>query len=329
MSLLFDALQRSQVNNADSAKTLHAISGKSVGIIYYARYVLPVLALLGGAWYLYLQNLSIPFLAQETIADTAPADRPQLDASLPVSAVAVTGAILTEADTSDASFKKQWAQPLKGKKRLAKKRKLEQAPAKMPTIPEQDNLQDGYLALSEGHLDQAEQIYLAEIKQHPHEKDALLGLAMIAHRKLQMDKATSLYQQVLREDLGNAAAAAGLISLLAQADPMSAESQLKELIDIKPAAPEFHYALGVALAHQQRWGEAQQAFFRACRLEPASALYAYNMAVSLDHLRQSAAALPYYEKASKLAKPNDPILDQDAIVRRIHELRNAATHQLP
>jgi tetratricopeptide (TPR) repeat protein len=68
-----------------------------------------------------------------------------------------------------------------------------------------------------------------------------------------------------------------------------------------------------------RWGEAQQSYFKAFNLSPNNALYAYNLAVSLDRLHQSAAALPYYEKAILLAK--DPTLDLDQIERRIQELR--------
>ncbi|MDD2721758.1 MAG: tetratricopeptide repeat protein [Gallionella sp.] len=185
-----------------------------------------------------------------------------------------------------------------------------------------DPLQEGYLSLSQGRLDQAEQHYQQALAQHPHEKDALLGLAVIAQRKQQTQRATDLYQQVLREDLGNTTAAAGLVSLAEYADPVAAESQLKQLIDIKSNAPEFHYALGNVLARQQRWGEAQQSFFRAHELAPNNVLYAYNLAVSLEHLHQPAAALPFYVKALQLASSSgDVTLNRAAIQKRISELQ--------
>lgn len=331
MSLLFDALKRVQGNtDADSAKTILAATSRLPGVFHYARYAVPILALLAGGagWYFYPKNEPGSTQLTMPVIEAASAVWP-LASSQPAAAssVAQTGTTLAQAGGVEATANKgkPWTQPL-GKKHSAKKRKPAPESAKLLASTGQDPLQEGYLALSEGRLDEAEQKYLAVLVQHPHEKDALLGLAVIAHRKMQLERAASLYRQVLREDLGNAAAAAGLVSLSSQADPVAAESQLKELIDIKPTAPEFHYALGGALARQLRWGEAQQAFFRAFKLEPGNALYAFNLAVSLDRLRQSAAALPYYEKAYQLAKQNDPTLDMDAITRRIQELSKVEPH---
>lgn len=184
-----------------------------------------------------------------------------------------------------------------------------------------DLLKDAYQALSQGQLSLAEEKYITCLAMHPHEKDALLGLAVTYQRKLQNDRAARLYRQVLNEDMGNVAAAAGLISLSAEADPVAAESQLKDLLDIKQFAPELHYALGNVLAEQNRLGEAQQAFYRAYSLAPDNALYAYDLAVMLDRLHQSDAAIPYYEKALSLSQPGDAMLDLNAIGRRIRELK--------
>jgi tetratricopeptide (TPR) repeat protein len=161
-------------------------------------------------------------------------------------------------------------------------------------------------------------MYLQVLALHPHEKDALLGLAVIAQRKLQTARATSLYRQVLREDIGNTIAAAGLVYMSAAAD--TAESQLKELIDLKPTAPELHYALGGVMGRQLRWSEAQQAYFQAYNLAPDNALYAYNLAVSLDRLHQTSIALTYYEKAAALIEAGDSTLDHTALNRRIQQL---------
>ena len=233
------------------------------------------------------------------------------------SAVTETIAALpaTASGTEDTA-KQSWTHPATPKKRTHHRRKLPES-GRLATA---DPLQEGYLALSLGNLDLAEQKYQAVLVRHPHEKDALLGLAVIAQRNKQTDRAAGFYRQVLREDMGNAAAAAGLVSLSEQADPVAAESQLRELLDIKPAAPELHYALGGVLAREQRWGEAQQAFYRAYTLAPANALYAYNLAVSLDRLHQTAPALSYYKTALSLAASGNTTLNQDAIGRRIQEL---------
>lgn len=333
MSLLFDALRRAQGSSAGS-RTTPAATGMP-GILSRTRYIVAALVLLTvvAAWFYYSQVAYAPISTQHVMPDAISSVQQQSGAASGVAGAESNTALAqaeppTSASDASVSVGKKWTQPIAEKKPRSNKRKSGKkrqksvkVPAGLPVSAEPDLLHEGYLALSDGNLDQAEQKYLAALARRPHEKDALLGLAVIAQRKMQTERAADLYRQVLREDLGNAPAAAGLVSLSSQADPQAAESQLKELIDIKPSAPEFHNALGSALARQQRWGEAQQAFFRACKLEPANALYAYNLAVSLDRLQQSAAALTYYEKASILAKPNDQTIDLDAIGRRMQELK--------
>ena len=332
MSLLFDALKRAQGdgnkpmpdasshngNNETMPKTEggSATTGLRTRVLPYA--IAGLVLLTGGlSWFFYPQSQHIPVATEQTdLADLS------LDAASQVvaaSGIAATIATLpaTASGADNLTYKdKSWTRPVETKKQAKRKPKR--------NIPQSgiqpDLLQSAYLALSEGRLDQAEHNYLAALARQPHEKDALLGLAVIAQRKMQTERAAELYRQVLREDLGNVAAAAGLVSLSVPADPLAAESQLRELIDLKPTAAEFHYALGGVLAAQQRWGEAQQAYFRACSLKPDNALYAYNLAVSLDHLHQPAAALAQYEQASRLAEPRDPAIDQGVIGRRIQEL---------
>jgi tetratricopeptide (TPR) repeat protein len=334
MSLLFDALKRAQGDDAKPVAQTAEDSAKQTATILAASNrtksnVLPYAAagimLLSGmvAWYFYQTNQYTAISTQHTTPDSAPLIvAVPTTASQPVAASSVAQTIAgLPATGAGAPAKSAWTHPVAAKKSHSKKhpRKI----AKPASLPASDPLKEAYLALSEGSLDQAEIKYLAVLLQSPHEKDALLGLAVIAQRKLQTERAADLYHQVLREDLGNSAAAAGLVSLSAKADPVAAESQLRELLDIKPTAHEFHYALGGVLARQQRWGEAQQAFFHAYSLTPDNALYAYNLAISLDRLHQPAAALPFYEKASQLAKPGDTTINLDAVARRIKELENS------
>ncbi len=194
-----------------------------------------------------------------------------------------------------------------------------------------DMLKEAYTALTEGRLADAQAKYQAVIAERPHEKDALLGLAVIAQRQKQTERALDYYQQVLSEDPNNIIAATALFSLSEQADPVAAESRLKQLLELKPSAPEPYYALGNVQARQHRWGEAQQSFFRAYSLKPDKALYAFNLAVALDHLHKTASALTYYEKASQLAQQGDSTVNRTAIQQRVLELNNPspAEHLLP
>ena len=315
MSLLFNALKRAQGDKPEVSTESQAASRPKVNLLPYAAAVL-ILLTGGFSWFIYQQNQYTPIATRQP---ATPAMTQQLAASAPTAPQAASAQTALPATASGGD-------PPAGKARThpaAAKKNHKRQPLGKTTLVAGDPLKEAYLALSRGQLDLAEQKYLAILDLRPHEKDALLGLAVIAQRKLQTDRATDLYRQVLREDMGNAAAAAGLASLSAQADPVAAESQLRELLDIKPAAPELHYALGGVLARQLRWGEAQESFYRAYSLKPDDALYAYNLAVSLDRLRQPTAALSYYEKASSLSKTDTPTLDLNAIAKRIEELKNS------
>jgi tetratricopeptide (TPR) repeat protein len=342
MSLLFDALKRAQGNkpdtsqrgddakslqlqnesspsghnetSSDAALTKPVVSSWSKNFLPYAATGATLLAaiLIWSAWQ---PNQAPPIEHAKLVIEAASAVIP---ASQMVVASGVTATDMP-AQTSEAvkPASRPWTHPRTPRHHKKPRRKI----AKPAMLASANPLMEGYQALSDGNMAQAEQSYLNALSMHPHEKDALLGLAVIAQRRMQMARAADLYHQVLHEDMGNAAAAAGLVSLSEQADPMRAESKLKELIDIDSSSPNLHYTLGCVLARQLRWGEAQQEFFRAYSLAPDKALYAYNLAVSLDRMHQSDAALPYYEKAFRLATPADSTLDMGAIGRRIEELK--------
>ncbi|OGT22260.1 MAG: hypothetical protein A2342_05160 [Gallionellales bacterium RIFOXYB12_FULL_54_9] len=324
MSLLLDALKHAQnsqpatANGQPAPKKSHLITYLVAGLILLCA---------EAAWYFYQSykyNHEITrYTIQQKQAASAVSPAPASAASQPLAASSIAEiatALPATASGTGESIKKTWTRPLAAKP-AAKKRKTAKKSLRLP--PATDALNEAYLALSEGRLDQAEQHYLEILSQQPREKNALLGMAIIAHRQLQTERAADYYRQVLREEMGNAAAAAGLVSLSAQADPVAAESQLRELIDFKPGAAEFHYALGNVLARQERIGEAQQSYFRAYSLAPRNTLYAYNLAVALDRLHQPAAALPYYEKAAQLSRSSDTAFNREAVERRIAELKSS------
>jgi len=324
MSLLLDALKHAQESQPGTAAPNSQPAQKKSHLMTYLTAGLILLSA-EAMWYYYKNskyNHNVISL-QEIHAVSSVSAAPPSAASEPVAASSIaemTANLPATASGTGASVKKAWTRPFSAKP-AAKKRTTAKKPFSLP--PATDALKEAYLALSEGRLDQAEQHYLDILSQQPREKNALLGMAIIAHRQLQTERAADYYRQVLREDMGNAAAAAGLVSLSAQADPVAAESQLRELIDLKPGAAEFHYALGNVLARQERIGEAQQSYFRAYSLAPGNTLYTYNLAVALDRLHQSAAARPYYEKAAQLARPGDTTINREAVERRIEELKSS------
>lgn len=168
-----------------------------------------------------------------------------------------------------------------------------------PQLPA--GLAGAYAALQEGRLADAQAAYTRVVQDDPRNEDALLGLATIAARQGQHERAEELYLRLLELDPKNAAAHAGLAGIGNYGDAAQRESRLKTLLANPPAdgavAGMLHFALGNLYAEQRRWNEAQQAYFQALTGDDGNPDYLYNLAVSLDHLRQPRLAAQYYEAA--------------------------------
>ena len=188
------------------------------------------------------------------------------------------------------------------------------------TVQDQ-TLEHAYEALQADRLDDAHSGYERVLRRDPRNADALLGLAVIASRRDQINRAQHLYLQVLEANPGDVTAQAALIDLRGQTDAGQSESRLKILLANQPDSPGLHFALGNLYARQSRWSEAQQAYFQAYALEPDNADYLFNIAVSLDHLRQSRLAAQYYRMALSTAETRRSTFDQKATGERLLELQ--------
>lgn len=162
-------------------------------------------------------------------------------------------------------------------------------------------LADAYDALRAGRIEEAGRLYDAVLKSEPRNVDALLGRAMVAQQQGNADLATRYLFQVLQVDPSNTLAQGGLINLLGHADPQSAESKLKSLIAKEPSAF-LYFSLGNLYADQGNWPAAQTAYFQAHHLARSNPDYAFNLAVSLEHLSQPKLALNFYQRALELAR---------------------------
>jgi len=101
---------------------------------------------------------------------------------------------------------------------------------------------------------------------------------------------------------------------------VAAESRVKSMLADNPGAHVLNFTLGNQFAQQGRWAEAQAEYFRAFAAEPDNPDFAYNLAVSLDHLRQPRLALDYYKRALALAKGRSPSFDVVAAESRAAQL---------
>ena len=190
-----------------------------------------------------------------------------------------------------------------------------------PRATAEQPLNQAYEALQADRPDEARRGYEQVLRSDSRNADALLGLAVIAARQGQLDRAQHLYRQVLEADPSDVTAQAALINLRGEGDAGHSESRLKTLLASQPDSPALHFALGNIYAFQGRWSEAQQVYFKAYAVEPDNADYIFNVAVSLDHLRQNKLAAQYYRMALAAAQTRNSAFDKDAAGKRILELQ--------
>lgn len=185
-------------------------------------------------------------------------------------------------------------------------------------------LEQAYDALQAGQLDIAQRAYQQLLRGDPKSTDALLGLATIAARRGDAARAHSYYLLALESNPNDPTAQAGVIQTRGQSDPAQSESRLKTALAGQPDSPALLFALGNLYAREQRWGEAQQAYFRAYSTEPDNADFIFNLAVSLDQLHQDRLAAQYYQMALNAADATGGThatgFDRSQVQKRIQEL---------
>ena len=206
--------------------------------------------------------------------------------------------------------------PSVAKRRPAAQNIVIQHDSKPDTI--RSSLTAAYNTYRNGDFATAWQLYRTVLQQDARNRDALLGMAAIAQQQGEDTIATQYYGQVLTLDPRDPAAHAGL-SALTPGNAAGTESRLKLLLTHRPDAA-LHFALGNLYAEQSRWGEAQQSYFNAINREPDNAQYAYNLAVSLDHLGLGKLAAQYYQRALQLDQFSNTSFDHAQTQQRINEL---------
>ena len=72
-------------------------------------------------------------------------------------------------------------------------------------------------------------------------------------------------------------------------------------------------------ALQRRWPDAQLAYAKAVAMDPDNPDYAYNLAVSLEHMRQPQPALQQYRRALSLALRRTASFDPAAAEARVQQ----------
>ena len=184
------------------------------------------------------------------------------------------------------------------------------------------NLLRGHDNVQRNELDLARQDFEQTLQRDPNNTDALLALAAIAQHQGRSGDAERLNQQALAANPGDGAVqAAALSGAVAGTDPQTTESRLKTLLAAQPESAQLNFALGNLYSRQKRWPEAQQVYFNAVATDADNPDYLFNLAVSLDHLRQNRPAAQHYRLALEAANKRPAAFDREQVARRLNELQ--------
>lgn len=184
-----------------------------------------------------------------------------------------------------------------------------------PAVPQ--DVADGYAAFQAGEFDRARVAYERALRADPRNPDALHGLAALAQHRRDEAGVRQLMRRIAEVDPSDTAAR---VALSDNVDPAVQEARLLDIAAAQPKSAAAAFALGALYASQARWREAQQAYFNAYTLAPEQPDHAYNLAVSLDQLRQPRLALQYYREAMSLRAQQTAAFDADAVAARIQSL---------
>ena len=189
-----------------------------------------------------------------------------------------------------------------------------------PVLSVDPAVEQGYRAFQRNDLAAARESYQKALAREPNNRDALLGIAAIDVRTGQLEAAEARYLKLLEIDPRDGQAVAALVGLRGRLDPVASESRLKTLIASQPEVAQLYFSLGNQYGQQSRWPEAQAAYFKAYSIDPQNADYAFNLAISLDQLRQKKPAFEYYQRALALAEKRAGTFDPSQARARMQEL---------
>ena len=190
-------------------------------------------------------------------------------------------------------------------------------------LDEDHALRNAWYAFTAGKDREALHIYRSALQRGSVRSDAMLGAAAaLTHLGLH-DQARHHYLTVLEMDPSNAAARSNLLALRIRTGENPSEQEIIDLIAEEPS--DFLYALlGHIRAAGHRWSDAREAFETALHIQPASAVHAFNLAVSLEHLGLMEQALDSYRRAASRGDTTvRSEFDRELLVRRISMLSHA------
>ncbi len=186
------------------------------------------------------------------------------------------------------------------------------------------DIRQAFQAYQNGDISRAEQLYRAGLANSPDNRDGLLGLAAIHLKQGNKAAAFLIYKKLLQLNPKDNVARLALLRLQGRVDPVRNESVLKSLLAERPDSPQLYFSLGSLYASQQKWADAQQAFFEAFSLDNQNPDYALNLAISLDRMGQEKAARNFYQRAVELADEHPASFSTNDVLVRLQALSQSS-----
>ena len=180
-------------------------------------------------------------------------------------------------------------------------------------------LREAYAAYKAGNDELAMTRYNQVLEVDPNNRNALLARAAINVQNGNVNAAIRDYQALLLANPKDSLAMASLIAV-ANYSPRDSESQLKLMIRDEPSSPYLNFALANVYGAQNRWQEAQGYYFRALQNNPQDPNYAYNLAISLEHISQPGSAISYYQRALENFENGLATFSRDVVDQRLELL---------
>ncbi len=188
-------------------------------------------------------------------------------------------------------------------------------------ISEKDRLlREAYAAYQRGDDKLALTKYNSVLGLDPGNRNALLARAAIYIQNNRIQEAIRDYQTLLNANPKDSLAMSSMIAV-ASFSPQQSETQLKLMIRDEPNSPYLNFALGNIFGAQNRWQEAQGRYFAALQNNPNDPNYAYNLAVSLEHIAKPKVAIAYYEKALNNYSNGLATFNRDIVDARLEILK--------
>ena len=180
-------------------------------------------------------------------------------------------------------------------------------------------LREAYEAYKTGNDKLAMSKYDEVLESDPGNRNALLARAAINVQNNNAGAAIEDYRKLLLANPKDSLALTSLITV-ANVAPADAETQLKLMIRDEPDSPYLNFALANAYGAQDRWLEAQSHYFTALENNPGDPNYAYNLAVSLEHIAKPKVAVSYYQRALENMSNGLAMFSKEVVDQRLEML---------